>query len=288
MALDPNVQSWLDELKKTGAISEDELKVISGVAEKPQAGEFIKGSVLRQSEFSKKLNEISELKKNVEAEQEKAQRFGSDLAKWKVGADENFRKAIVDREEAQKKYSTAVAKLTAIGTTYGIPENEYKLEDGVIVPSNQPPVDTKNYLTREDVEGLLKKFSTEAALTDASVHDLNVRHMTLYGKPLPNAIEFVQEALKNGKSLSGYFQEKFNVQQREKDLLEESIQKRINEEVAVRETKIRSELQVPAPRASDHGSLLFNENFNPKIPEQAGDAVGAAVAAYSAGKYSKQ
>jgi hypothetical protein len=284
--MDAATKQWLDDLKTSGSVSDEDMNVILKIANNPKADEFIKGSALRQADYSRKMQEHKKLVDDLAAKESEVTKFQGDLANWQNGAKEAYKKAVEEREDIAKKLAATQEKLKTIGTLHNIDENEW---NSVVVPKKEDkPLEQPQYLTREDMQKFLRDSNTEGAVIDAALHDLNIRHIELFGKPMPKAVEFVKGAVAANKTLTQYFDETFKVAEREAAIQEESVAKRVADAVAANEAKLRSELQISTPRAGDRSSPLFDTtNFHPK---QDGNgrtmtAVEAATQAYNKGTY---
>ncbi len=296
MALTKEVQDWLNDLKKEGGLTDEQVTAISAASDNPKAQEFIKGSVLRQSEFSKKYAafdaEKAKFDKTVTdlATKEAAvTKFQAELGTWKAGAEENYKKALSEREKAESLAQAALARMKTVAETYGLPEDTYKFEGAAPVPDPKvKEFDASQYVRREDV----LKHVQESALLDAMIHDIAVKHQVLFGAPLTDAVALVQEAMSQNKSLTGYWEEKYKVVDKRKEVDELSIKKRIDDAVAAKETELRSTLAIDSGIGSSRpdvtGSPLFKENALPRptgSESPSGGGVSAALAAFNAGKY---
>lgn len=281
--MDAATKQWLDELSKAGSISVEDMNVLTRIAGDPKADEFIKGSALRQADYSRRMQEIKTLQDSLTAKEADVTKFQSDLAGWQTGAKESYKVAVQERERLAQELTAAKEKLRTVATLHNIDETEWNLPATKI---EEKPVE-KIYMTKEEVEAQIRSLSSESAIIDAAMHDLNVKHLELFGKPLPNGVAFVSEALAANKKLSSYFDEKFKVKERQAELDEAGVQKRIADAVAANDAKLRSEMNIASPRQGDRQSPLFETGFHPK---QDGDgktisAVAAATAAYNSGKY---
>lgn len=299
MALSTETASWLESLKKEGNLSDEVITQLRTAAESnPKADEFLKGSVLRQADYSRNSAAVKEAQTAVEkAAKELAEReagvtkFQKDLAEWKTGAEGNYSKAIKERETSEKKAVAALARLKATGAAYGIDETELLKDLEIEVPNPNPnnpnpTFDASKYVTREQIQ----EVTRESALIDATIHDLSEEYRELYGKPLRGAATLVQEAIAAKKPLRVYAEEKLEFGKKRQEVDAASVQKRIDDAVAAERTKILSEAGLPGTtnlRSDLRGSPVFRDGGlpQPKGPETGG-GVSAAVAAFQSGKHS--
>ena len=283
--MDAATQTWLNELKASGSIPEEDMNVLLKIAANPKADEFIKGSVLRQADYSREIQKAKDLQTQLASKESDVTKFQGQLASWQSGAKASYEQALRDREEIAGKLTLAQERLRTLGTTHNIDETEWAPVVGTKVETK--PKEEPKYMTQAEVDAQVRKSITESAMIDAAMHDLNVRHLELFGTPLKNGVAFVAEALRAEKTLTSYFDEKFKVAEKVNELAEKAVQKRIDDAVAVRDAALRSELNIATPRAGDRQSPLFESNFHPKQDGEGRtiSAVQAAIDSYSSGKY---
>lgn len=290
------VEEWLKELQLTP----EERKVFDPIFEKAERQEKVKGSVLRQAEFSRKMQALDKQRQDAEAalaEKERvlAEDFAS-LGTWKQTAD----KALADHQKAAEDARMQVfkqqEKMKALATQYGIDPKE--LELGTTTPPPEPPKPPaapapsdldKLYLTRKDAEALVSEVKANPYIA-AELEDIVDEHRTLFGKGI-NRRELVTNALKNKRTLREEWEESQKVPDRRKELQERQIEERINAKVAEERTKILSEHKLPVTRGADSGSPILGMRDQLKLEGtdrtklESTSAVDAAVAAYNTGKY---
>ncbi len=293
MAISKETQEWLDDLKKEGTLSEEVIQNLKTAVEaNSKADGFLKGSVLRQSDYSRRSAEVDTAKKTVEDSQaalkqreEAVTKFQAELGTWKQGAEENYNKALKEREAAEKKASAAQARLRTLAIANGLSEEEVLKDlDVSVIPEKkiEPTFDTSKFLTREDVE----KATREATLLDAVISDLKDEHRALFGSGF-NATALVQEAIASKRGIRDLWEERFKVKDKQAEVAEGVIQKRINDAVAAKDAELRSTMQLPSPRPNDPLSPLFRPDGlpKPKVDDDGPGGVSAAIAAFNTGKY---
>lgn len=289
------LESWLKDLD----LSEDEMRIVSPLFSKPERTEKLKGSVLRQSEFSRKMNDLDKQKAELEASiLEKEQLIAADAQKlgaWKQTAD----KTLTDTAEALEKERVErfklAQKMERLATQYGEDPKQWLSTEDVTPPPKEPvkAVDTseydKKYFSREDAD----KFGNELRLVPdlaAEFHDLAEEHYELFGKRLKMG-PLVQEARKSKKLLREQWAEQYKVEERRKELSEKAIEERIQARVSEEKQKILSEHKLPVTRSGDgDGSPLLQMREDLRLAgkerkSQGSSAVDAAVKAYNTGKY---
>jgi len=296
MALSTETQSWLEALAKEGNLSAELLTQLRTAAEaNPKADEFLKGSVLRQNDYSRQMAEVQKAKAAAEAaaaevaaKDAAVAKYQTDLAGWKAGADKSLEAALKAKEAAEAKLLRASSKLQAVAVRYGVAEDEIKLEDGQPVEQTKPQFDDSLYARKDDIA----KGVRDAALLDATIHDLDVEHQELFGKRIANSQSLVQEALASGKTLRSYWEEKFKVNDRRGEIAENNIKARIDEAVKANEAKILSAAGLPHAtpglRTDLNGSPVLShaaETVKQNGQTPIGGGISAALAAFQSGKY---
>lgn len=302
MALSNETKAWLDGLKAEGGLSDEAYNTLkSSLEASDKADGYVKGSQLRQADYSRVMSEVQKAQKDVEAAQtaltrreEDVTKFQSDLGTWKKDADVNFKKAIQEREAAANKAQAAIARLKSLAVANGLPENEV-LEglDTVIVPTEEkkvPDFDTSKFVTRDQIAQTV----AESALIDASIHDVAAEYFDLTGKPLRDASKLVQEAIAARKPIGQFAAEKFGFAKLKEDRANADIQKRIDDAVLAERTKNLSDGSLPGAgaglRTDLKGSPIFQgEGGRLKGPSDEGNGggVSAAVAAFNQGKFKR-
>lgn len=297
MALSTETATWLEDLRKEGSLSEEDYGRLKTTMESnSKADGFVKGSVLRQSDYSRRQADIDKAKKDLEDAQAllatkevDLTKFQTSLGEWKAGAEGKFNKAISDREKADRNLAAALAKLRAVATANGLDEEAILKDIEVpVVPEKKtiPDFDASGFVRKED----LARGIQDSALVDASIHDVAMEYQELTGKPLRGAAEMVQEAIQKGLSIKAYAEQKFGFAKLRADRDEAAVQERIKKGVEEGVTTRLSEANLHgavAPGRSDlKGSpVLRSGGFAPPAKEAGESGVGAAVAAFNAGTY---
>lgn len=302
MAISKETESFLSGLESQGKLPKEVIAQLRSAAEaSTDSDNYIKGSVLRQEDYSRNIADVKAAQKAVEDSQRALQqkesdvsRYQAELGQWKAGADVNFNKALQEREKAEAKSAQAFAKLKTIADASGL-NYEDVIKDLEVTPvenkpnTNTPQFDASKYVTVEQVNTV----TSQAALLDATIHDIGESHRELFGTRI-NAKELVTEALKAGRPLEEYWKEKFKVDDKVKENGEKAVQARIDAAVLERETSLRSQLQLPAPRAgretNPYNAHQIFENMGIKKAAETDNSggVSAAIAAFNSGKYSQK
>jgi len=301
MALSDQTKAWLEDLKTNGGLTDEAFNTIKSTFESnSKADEFVKGSALRQADYSRVMSEVQKAQKAVEdsaaalkLKEDQVTQYQQQLGQWKAGADVNFKKAIQEREALEKKTTAALARLKSLAVANGLSEEEV-LKDLEVAPvannqpdNTQPQFDTSQFVRREDIQ----KTVQESALIDASIHDVAVRHLELTGKPLKDASKLVAEAIQARMTIGDYAAKKYDYAKLEQEAQEAAINQRVKDAVEAERTKILSDAGLPGAgtglRTDLKGSPLFQGDGPLKPPTQGteGSGISAAVAAFNSGKF---
>jgi hypothetical protein len=304
MALSTETQAWLDELKKEGSLDDAAYAQLKGTFEaNSKADGFVKGSALRQADYSRNMATVQAAQKAVEDAQatlakreQDVTKYQQDLAQWKTGADKNFQAAIQDREKATVKAQAALARLKSLAVANGLSEDDVLKDLDVAPPNNQPNPQDQNrpafddslYVKRSEIAQTVQ----ESALIDASIHDVAAEYFDLTGKPLRDASKLVQEAIAARKPIMQFASEKFGFDKLKADRAEADIKKRIEDEVTARTAKLVSDGVLNGNtggrglRDDLHGSPILERAAAGTLDTKSNESgISAAVAAFQSGKF---
>lgn len=296
MALATETAAWLEELKKEGSLDDVAFNALKATFENEKVSNFVKGSVLRQADYSRQSGAIQKAQQELETaqtafktKQDAVDKFNTELVTWKGTAEGNFNKAIQEREKADRIAQTALARLRSLAAANGLSEEEVLRDIEVVVPEKKVETqqfDTSKFVSREDIQ----RGVIESALGEATIADISDELFTLTGKRF-NRREFVAGAVKAGKTLDQYAEETFGFTKLREDASKAAIDKQIADGVAAGVAAKLSEAGIPgnlAPGRSDlRGSPVLSQG-GVKMPapgQQPGGGVTAAVAAFQSNKY---
>jgi hypothetical protein len=294
MEFSPEVEGWLKDL----ALTTEERAVLEPVLGKPERLEKVKGSVLRQSEFSKKMQALDNQKTALEASIAEKERLVADdaaaLGTWKKTADESISITAKALEEERVKSYRLQEKMKTLATQYGADPKEWGV-DGELKPPETKIVspDTtafdQRYLGRPDADRLLQEVKSSPFIA-AELEDIVDEHRSLFNRGV-NRKELVTNALKNKRTLREEWETANEVTKRREELAEKKVNDRIEARVSEERTKILSEHKLPVSRGANDGSPILAMRDDLKLAgtdrskASGAGAVDAAVATYNTGKY---
>lgn len=306
MALSNETQKWLDDLKREGGLTDEAFNAIKASLDNPKADEFVKGSALRQSDYSRQMGTVQAAQKAVEDAQrdlklkeDNVAAYKSTLDGWKTEKEPLFIKAVKDAELAATRETAAINRLKSLALANGLDENEVLKDINVPVnpnpnPNPAPGFDTSKFLTADQLNAHVQKAARETAFVDATIMDLAGEYRLLYGKDIPPGWgrAVVEGAIKSGLTLNDYVSKEYKFDEKRTQAAEAGIQARIDAAVTANTAKLNSEHilsgQNPGGVPSGANSPVFKQEniMKPLAPDhQAGGGITAAIAAHSAGKY---
>lgn len=304
MAMSKETQDWLDGLERDGGMSGAAVLELRQHLSLAKADEYVKGSMLRQSDYSRQMAEVQRLRAEAEqahatldAKDQATQKWAAELGQWQVGAKDNYDKALVEREKAEGIAARAVARLKSSATRLGLSEEDVLKDLEVAQPNQTPPqtpVDTTKFVTIEN----LQETARQSAVLEGILADIGTEHYELFGTRI-KLTPLVQEAIAAGKGVEQYWRDKYNTAGRAKDLETANWQKKIDEAVSAKEAELRSQLPGSVlPRGVDRDNPLTTHKIftnkhlmdaNAKSAAEEGSGtssgVSAAVAAFNVGKF---
>lgn len=293
MSYNPEVA---EQLKEWG-LTPEEMTQVEAVLGKPERQEKIKGSALRQGEFSRKMQALDKQKQEQEAAIAEKERVvaedAASLGTWKQTADKTIIENQKALEEAKVKAYRLEQKMASLAVQQGVDPKEWGL-DGELKPTEtkiDPSKLDDRYLAREDAEKLAGELKS-APFIAAEVEDIVDEHRALFGKGL-NRRELIANAVKNKRSLRDEWETVNEVGKKRDELKEAQIEAKFKAKYDEKEMQLRSEHKLPVNRGgSDAGSpiLAMRENLALAGKDRSTDtktvsAVDAAVASYNTGKY---
>lgn len=281
-------------------LTPEEAAQLEPILGKPERSEKVKGSILRQQDYTRKTQELADQRKALEAQVAEKERVVAEdaaaLGTWKQTADQTMIENQRALEEAKVKAYKLEQKMATVAAQYGVDPKDLGLDD-IKTPAPVTPKapDTsdfdKRYLSRDDADKILKDVKANPFIA-AELEDIVDEHRNLFGKGLTRR-ELVANAIKNNRSLREEWETSNEVAKKRSELQEKAVEERINARVNEERTKILSEHKLPVTRGADTGSPILAMRDDLKLagtdrnkPQGAG-AVDAAVAAFNTGKYAK-
>jgi hypothetical protein len=295
MAFD--TKAFIEDLKKNqGKLTDEQVKQIEAALGIEAVGKHLEGFGLRQAEFSRKMNELAEQKKQadaaVKAKEDAVIEDVKKLSNWKAEVETLYGTAQDALEKERLRSFQLGERITRLATQYGEdpktwlggePPPEPKKKEG------EPPALDKRYLTQEEWEKH-RNEPRSSLIAAVELQELAEEHRELFGKRLKPA-ELLKAAAENKRTLREQWETQFEVPKKRSELEEKAIKERIEARVAEERTKILSEHKLPVQREADQGSPILAMREDLKLAgkdlttQKSESAVDAAVLAYNTGKY---
>ena len=287
-----DLQAWLKDLE----LSDDERKVLEPVLAKESVSKKVGESFLRQSDYSRRMNELADLKKQQEVQlQQKLTELDAHekgLVEWKGTADKTLAQREKEVERLNRELESTKNAMTKIQTEYGIDVSSYA------TPTNNP-VQPKTF-DDSVLGGYVKRDDFQKAVEDAQkfpwvaaeLMDLASEHQEVFGKRLPKARELVERAIKEKKSLRDVWATEYKVEDKRAEIAKKAHDDEIERVRQETEARVRSELKIPAQRPNAARPLVLSDSLkNREIhtgPASDQSTVNAALEAYATGKYNAE
>lgn len=286
-----DLQAWLKDLE----LSDDERKVLETVLAKEPVSKKIGESFLRQSDYSRRMNELSDEKKQIEAHlQQKLTELDAHekgLVEWKGTAD----KTLAQREkEVQRLNSELESTKNAMSKI----QQDYGIEISGYTQANPNPVPTKTfddsvlggYVKRDDFQKAVQDVSRYPELT-GELMDMAAEHYELFGKRLPSVRKLVESAVSQKKGIREAWAQEYKVEEKRAEMAKKSHDDELERVRQETEARVRSELKAPAMRPNAARPLVLSDSLKGRQiqtgPASDQNTINAALEAYSSGKYTE-
>lgn len=230
---DFDVNAWVGEMTKSGALSASEAATLTGIVSKEPVAKAIGEGVLRQSDYSRRMNE-------VQAAQKKAEEIVKQNDAWRKEAQAKVDAATSALDNERTTRSQYEKKLKAISEEYGIEVAELKAaakEDTTPVPAGKKAISYEEF----------SQTTTDSLRVQALLVNLANEHQALFGKTL-DVSEIVDKSLETGKPVRAVWEEMHSVSAKKQELQDKdrtAWEERIRRE---EREKVLSERTLPGAR----------------------------------------
>lgn len=291
MATDFKLQDWLAGLD----LSDEERRTLEPVLAKEPVQKKLREQVLMRSDYSKHMDALTKEKQELEAQLQaklkEADEYAQGLASWKGTADKTLEERNQELAKLQSELQATKEAMSKISTEYGIDPSQY-------VQPSQPAVPVKafdesilgNFVKTDDFQKAVSETMQFPNIA-AELMDIANEHYELYGKRLPSTRKLVEEAIQAKKSIRDTWAQEFKVEERRAELAKKAHDEELDRVRQETEARVRSELKIPAQRPNAARPIMLSENLKGREIHRgpAGDreAVDAAMAAFSSGKYAE-
>jgi hypothetical protein len=264
MAILQEVESFIAETGLTG----EEAQQMRAIFEKsPKAQEQVKGGLLRQSDYSKHLNDVDKSKKDLEAKQAKLDAEFARLAAYGADADGKVLAAQRAVEAAEAKVVKATNRAKRWAETYGVPEEEVTEVFGATgtTETKTTPAPPQNPddapMTMGEFRRQVKEAMPQLAKIGSLSDGIMVDYHKLYGEfPTAKDMEAVIEgSLKSGRPLTEFAAEYYKFSEKRDALKEAKIEEKYKKQYEETLNTRLSEAHLPtSTRPAPQGAKIFN------------------------------
>lgn len=303
-------KSWIQEAAKQAGLDDDAAKQLETVFGNEKVRKYAGESFLRQSDYSRKQNE---LKAKIQTKEAEITAYEGRLHDWENQTKEEIAKterardaALKNLNKLQEQFKTTTSKLKSGYDEYGLPVPEGVRWEPELDPMDAAPAapvaaptgaktveNNPNYVTREDYA---KALNASLDLP-FELLDIAEQHRELFGKGLTNMAELKRMALAEKVPVREVWERENNVSGRRQELAQEDFNRRVNEAADAKFQEKMSNAMTPNPSREAHRSAVLNhrfslpngeENKTPAAPQGEKDpmrGVMAAVQAHMRGDY---
>jgi hypothetical protein len=273
MSSNLDVNAWAEDLAKDGDLNEEEKERLLAILGKPKIAEKVKGSVLRQSDYSREMNTLTEQKKAVAKQVEQYES--------RLNAAEAEKKDILTRL-ANEEVSTAQAQalLNRVKTEFALTDDDIPGMADLIKTRKtgdlpkEPDLDARLAAFKTEImDGISKTLVPELtgmSELDLVWDDIREEHKELTGKRLTASDQraLLKEAREKGTSIKALWEERNDVPALRKTQEREAWKRDYDQELADKDKERRSKEALEmvgrgreeAP-LNERGSMVLKKRF---------------------------
>jgi hypothetical protein len=288
MAINPELAKWLSE-KVYGQVTPEERTALENAFGKDAVAEQLNRAWMAPPDYNRKMDELKAEKARID---EAELRRVAMLEDWRRG-EQNRVNAEVEAIRAQHERDVAAlrAQVEAEGLTPSVAQPAKPNGSATQANGNGQP----KYLTQADLAAELSR----AAMFPALVTQVVEQHRKLFND-VPDMQKVTETALRTGRTLVDTWRETYKVADRETELHNAEIQKKIEDGVNERLAKLQADgamnaqnftgrqsdpspirSMIMAQRQADANSPLAI----PQPVQQASEGVKAAIEALNSGRF---
>jgi hypothetical protein len=190
------LDAWLSEISADGSLSPEELKSLGTILGKDQVKSKLGDQFLMRRDYSRKTQEVADLRRQVDSDVQDILTERADLAKWKSGIDTQVKKVYGDLDAERSTVAQFKARMQTIAEQNGLDVNELtqglstaRAATGAAVneaangngngSNGNQNFDASKYVPVEE----FNRFARQGPLVQAELFDLANEHAELFGKP---------------------------------------------------------------------------------------------------------
>jgi len=272
----PYTKEELEEWVKGFNVSDDKKKVLLETLADPEVLSEVGKGVLRQSDYSRKMDALTEERQELQAKQTAVLELEDQLVKWREENNPVLATALSERdrmkgelEKLTNAYINKGGSLSELGTM----DTDSKSKE-----PEKPAFDESKYVPRSEYEDALKKTVPALAQWTAEAMEIDREHFALTGQH-PDMRKVLAEVYK-GKDARAAWEETHGIAAIRQQKNEEAVLARIAAAEKDVETRIRTEIALDPSARRDQPS----KGFQDALAEAAGDDGNALAAADQASR----
>lgn len=221
---------------------EKRAKVEAALAEVDEISTELEAGYLRQQDYTRKTQELASTRQKIQSDWEVANGEYQRMLKEHEDMQASLTSTQREKDEAAAKLAAAEAKLKEV-----------------------PQLDPSKYLTQEQVHQEMQKLAAGFNAYTGRVLKVQREHSKLFGEDL-DPEELMREAAASGKAPDEYWNEKFKVADKRKEIAEAAEAKKLAEAEQKGYQKRLSEEANPATRELKTSEIPF---YTPKDEKEA-------------------
>lgn len=287
MAINPELAKWLSE-KVYGQVTPEERTVLENAFGKDAVAEQLNRAWMAPPDYNRQSDKLKEDRARMEQEM---QTYAATLNQWRENEQARVNREVeAIRQQHERDVADLRTQLEAEGLQPSVAQPAKP--NGSATPTNG---NGPKYLTQADLAAELSK----AAMFPALVTQVVERHRKLFND-IPDMEKVTETALRTGRTLVDTWRDTYKVADREAELHNAEIQKKIEDGVAERLAKLQADGAMNAQnftgRQSDPSPIRqmiaaqrqADANSPLAIPQpvmQQSEGVRAAVEALNSGRF---
>jgi len=288
MPVKPELTQWLSE-KVYGQVTPEQRAVLESAFGKEEVAEQLNRAWMAPPDYNRKMDELKTERQRLEQE---TQSYAATLNQWRDGEQARVNREVeAIRAQHERDVAALRAQVEAEGLTPSVAQPMKPNGSATNANSNGQP----KYLTQADLAAELSK----AAMFPALVSQVVEEHRKLFNS-VPDMQKVTETALRTGRTLVDTWRETYKVAERETELHNAEINKRIEDGVSERLAKLQADGAMnaqnftgrqsePSPiRSMIAAQRQADANSPLAIPQpvmQQSEAVRAAVEALNSGRF---
>lgn len=242
--------NWLEGLKRTGALTDDQMQALLDASGKTEFVDYIGETAMSRSDYSRSQNA---LQAEYQAKTQELTDYQKELANWRGKTEKEVSTIKAEAEQLRAERQ----RLVGVAQSYGLTESD--LGDPVAPFTSNPslatakttsapqadPFDATKFISRIEAE----EMGTMYTLLPAEIADIMAEHRELFGKEA-RLRPIVEKAMREKRQLREVYEEEYKVADRRSELAdaerEAEIKRRVDEEIVKFRTE-NPEARIPLP-----------------------------------------